>query len=55
MSNIAFVLGNGESRRGIDINDLMEILTSRILVFGEYRTGFGSCEVSVEGKKCHRF
>ena len=24
MSSIAFVLGNGESRRGIDINDLME-------------------------------
>ena len=24
MSSIAFVLGNGESRRGIDINDLKE-------------------------------
>jgi hypothetical protein len=24
MSSIAFVLGNGESRRGIEINDLME-------------------------------
>ena len=37
MSTIAFVLGNGESRRGIDINDLKEKGT----VFacnGEYRT-----------------
>ena len=24
MSSIAFVLGNGESRKGIDINDLKE-------------------------------
>ena len=27
MSSIAFVLGNGESRKGIEINDLMEIGT----------------------------
>ena len=37
MSSIAFVLGNGESRRGIEINDLKE----RGTVFacnGVYRT-----------------
>jgi len=49
MSNIAFVLGNGESRRGIDINDLKECGT----VFacnGVYRTHQPDWLIAVDPK-----
>jgi hypothetical protein len=49
MSNIAFVLGNGESRRGIDINDLKE----RGTVFacnGVYRTHQPDWLIAVDPK-----
>ena len=49
MSNIAFVLGNGESRKGIDINDLKE----RGTVFacnGVYRTHQPDWLIAVDPK-----
>ena len=52
MSNIAFVLGNGESRRGIDIDDLMEKGT----VFacnGVYRTHRPHFLIAVDPKMIH--
>ncbi|OUT96417.1 MAG: hypothetical protein CBC01_08165 [Betaproteobacteria bacterium TMED41] len=52
MSNIAFVLGNGESRRGIEIDDLMEKGT----VFacnGVYRTHRPHFLIAVDPKMIH--
>ena len=52
MSNIAFVLGNGESRRGIEIDDLMEKGT----VFacnGVYRTHRPPFLIAVDPKMIH--
>ena len=53
MSSIAFVLGNGESRKGIDINDLKE----RGTVFacnGVYRTHQPHFLVAVDPKMLYK-